>query len=73
MQPQEGKVEPREVGGLPGLLQPPANPRVTFSSSVSRHVPEMGGESHVRAASPLPNTHRQMAASYSMGAGAARK
>ena len=46
-----------------GLLQPPANPRVTFSRSVSRHVPEIGGESHAQAASTLSDRFMQVAAS----------
>lgn len=74
--PRRGRLSPERLGACEvptGLLQPPANPRVTFSSSVSRHVPEMGSESHVWAASPLPNTHRQMAASYGVGAGVARR
>ena len=50
-----------------GLLQPPANPGVTFSSSVSRHAPKIGGESHVQAASTPSNTFMQVAASYSKG------
>lgn len=38
----------------PGLLWPLVNPRVTFSSSVSRHAPEIGCDSHMQAASTPP-------------------
>lgn len=47
-----------------GLRWAPANPRMTVSSTVSRHAPETGGESHMLAASTPPNTAMWVAASY---------